>query len=108
MPERPVLVPGRLDGHRTPAPTVQFLCHFARPRVAHATRTLLACACSRTRERPCRQAGGTPTAVCSRWIPLQHVQDEIYFCNIKMKHVQHMYETVEIFATYVYNICKNT
>jgi hypothetical protein len=29
-----------------------------------------------------------------RWVPLQHMQHPIYFCNIQVKHLQHMSETL--------------
>jgi hypothetical protein len=34
-------------------------------------------------------------------IPLQHVQHQIYFCNIQMKRLQHTFATVETLATYI-------
>jgi hypothetical protein len=45
-----------------------------------------------------------PAAVAgdySRWVPLQHVQHQMYFCNIQMKHLQHEFETTETLATYI-------
>jgi hypothetical protein len=46
--------------------------------------------------RPATAAGGY-----DKWVLLQHVQHQIYFCNIQMKHLQHTSETVETLATYL-------
>jgi hypothetical protein len=35
----------------------------------------------------------------------QHVQHQIYFCNIQIKHLQHMSKTDETLKTCVYSHC---
>jgi hypothetical protein len=36
-----------------------------------------------------------------RWVSLQHVQHQIYFYNIQIKHLQHIFKITETLATYV-------
>jgi hypothetical protein len=45
--------------------------------------------------------GGAPAAVasgCGRWVLLQYVQYQIYFCDMQMKHLQRTFKTVETLA----------
>jgi hypothetical protein len=47
-------------------------------------------------QRPTATAGG-----CGKWISLQHMQHQIYFYNIQMKHLQYTSKTGETLQTYV-------
>jgi hypothetical protein len=57
------------------------------------------------RTSPALRRGGDIEA---RQKKVREMQYPIYFSNIQMKHLQHMFETIETLATYVSNICKNT
>jgi hypothetical protein len=78
---------------------------YARVRT-HAPTHLRQCCPHRstTRGDSLHLLGGTPIAVASdyiKWVLLQYVQHQIYFCNIQMKHLQYTSETAETLATYV-------
>jgi hypothetical protein len=67
--------------------------------------------------RPCLHPSPLPTPMhdtpaagaggCSRRVLLQHVQHQIYFCNIYMKHLQHTPETSEILPKHLIAIAKH-
>ena len=112
-----VLAPGHPNSH---AYTL-----FPRPTWARATRTSpdrLTRRWDRSRSSaspvrtfaPAWQCPSSCNRCCGRGIPLQHVRHQIYFCNIQMKHLQHMLETAETLAKHLktlekhmYSSCKH-
>jgi hypothetical protein len=75
---------------RTPRPTRTTWPHAGTARAPSASH---AHAC----EDRLHHAGGAPAVAAGgygKWVPLQHVQHQIYLCNIQMKNLQHMSETL--------------
>jgi hypothetical protein len=124
--KRELLAPGRLNGLPRPedagastlfsAPTPSAPTrgpHHSDPRAARPTKNTqrpLDAHASYAFQCPCRRGPLVPRTLsnalaaaaggCDRWSHC-NVQHQVYFYNIKMKHLQHTSETVETLATYV-------